>query len=246
MGLFDDHAPDPDATSTFEPMDEGVYNFKIESIGDNAVLVDTKTGKKIWQRMFENTEAQLIKAFGTEDLIGATAELEVKHTVSKRDDNTYANVQLPFLLPEPGNYRVRIKEVVEGMTKKTPKRKMATVTLELSGSTNTVRYWVVVANSDDDQDTKNMFDGMVNSFMNSFDGMTIKTPTSKWVGKVAGAKIGHETSVSGGETYENAVVKKWLALDEQRDLPAWGGGAATETASVAKEDDIDEDFIPFG
>jgi len=243
-GLFDDYVPNPEAKSTFEKMDEGKYTFKIESIdGEKIMLMNVSTGKTIRQQNWEQTEAQLIKAFGTDKLIGATAELEVKHSKCGQ----YANIVLPYTLPEPGNYRVRIKEVVEGLTKKHPKRKMATITLELSGSTTTVRHWMVIPNSDDTEDNKNMFNGMINSFMNSFDGVSFSVPVALWTGKVAGAKIGHETSTNDGKTYENAVIKKWLSLDEQRELPAWGGGVAVEPAGPTLDNDetVDDDSIPF-
>jgi len=240
MGLFDDYTPNPEAKSTFEKMDEGVYTFKIKSIdNEKAMLEDVATGSTIRQQMFEQTEGQLHKAFGTENLLGATAKLEVKHSA----DGKYANVVLPFLLPEPGEYRVRIKEVKEGFTKKTPQRKMATITLELSGSKNLVKHWMVIPNSDDDEQTKNMFNGMINAFMDSFDGVSFSINTPLWIGKVGAARIGNETTTYEGELRENAVVKKWLPLDEQRDLPAWGGGVAK--AEVETGTPIESDFIPF-
>lgn len=235
--IFDNYTPDAEAKSTFDSLDPGTYNFKIKSMdGHNCVLTDTASGKSQWVKIFDGTEDQLRKVFDLADNIweGKTATLEVYTNKAG-----YATVKLPYILPEPGNYRVKIKEVTASKNKNM--NDMLTVVLELSGSTQTVRHWLTIPKDTEDQQTKDMRWGIINSFLDSFEGLDFTVDQNLWAGRVAGAKIGHQTGEYQGKPTENAVVKKWLAIDEQRNLPAWGGGAAQEATDTS----LDDDFVPF-
>lgn len=236
--IFDNYTPDKEAKSTFDSLEAGTYTFKIKSMdGQNCILTEVESNKQLWVKIFETTEDQLRKVFDLSDNVweGKTAELEVY--INK---GGYATVKLPYALPEPGNYRIKIKEVVAGKNKNM--NDMLTITLELSGATQTVKHWLTLPKDNDDEQRKNMFWGMINGFFDSFEGLDFSIAQELWVGKVSGAKIGHQTGTYQGKPVENAVIKKWLSIEEQRNLPAWGGGAAKEPTL---QDSLDEDEIPF-
>jgi len=236
--IFDNYTPDAEAKATFESLQPGTYDFKINKMdGNNCVLQDIASSKTLWVKIFDGTEDQLRKVFDLTDGIweGKTASLEVYTNKAG-----YATARLPYILPEPGNYRVKIKEVSAGKNKNL--NDMLTVILELSGTSQTVRHWLTLPKDTETQEMKDMRWGIINNFLNSFDGLDFSVSQNLWVGKVAGAKIGHQTGEHKGRPTENAVVKRWLPIDEQRNLPAWGGGAAAEPTL---QDDLDGDFVPF-
>ncbi len=244
MGIFDDFTPNPDAKAPeYELMAEGTYEFEVESIdGDKAVLKDTKSGKTMWQFFnFDDTEARLQKAFG-DFKVGAKAELAVKHSVSKKDDKTYANIVLPFILPAPGSYRVKITKAE--MTKTQKGNDMLVLDLLLGDNKNTVKYRWVKPNAASSDMARAMSEVNMNEMLDSFEKIDAsKNEPSQWVGAVGGAIVGIENREYDGKMMEFAVVKKWLGVEGQRALPAWGGTATpAEETGTAIEDDCIPDF----
>ena len=228
-----DYNADVAVEAEFTPMSIGTHKLTIDSIDEEKAVLVNEQGEMVYQKLWDNTIEDLKYTFevATEaELIGASKELEVTHT--EHEGNTYARVKLKQRLPEPGNYRVRIKKAEAAYTA-TGIPKIA-LQLELPNSPITIYYDIMVqsgmkvSKAGKEYDAGAMTSRNIKKLYNSFaqitaNGKINQAELDKWVGKTGAAKLNIELYKNkNGESAKKMAVKYFLDLEEQQDLPAWG------------------------
>lgn len=145
-----------------------------------------------------------------------------------------------------GDHRCRIKDVVEGQTKKEPIRDMLTLELEISGYETTLKHYIVLDPANPQRTNQNL--GTV------FAGFGLQPgnmDTNSWKGKGGGCRVKHESYTgTDGKQHDAARIAYLLKPDETQKLPAWksvGGAPAAATPTVPTTDPLDdlEEELPF-
>jgi hypothetical protein len=168
------------------------------------------------------------------------------------DYNDEVTAEPTFAMPEPGKYRVRFSEVkIEPVTLSSGETVNVLKTkLDMSGSTSNIFHDVWLQSGMKVSKAGNSYDAgeftsralkqIYNSFAKVEDG---EKDLGKWVGAVGAADIAIKGYVKkDGTDGKKVEVKRWLPLDEQDELPAWG---VTQTVEEKVADAVGDDTIPF-
>lgn len=152
------------------------------------------------------------------------------------DFNPSEYMEIDFPLVPEGKHRVRIADVVEGVSKSSG-NPMYTITLDVSGMNTKLWYYLVI--TPDAPDKTNQRFGTFFDCFGITDKRVVDGIEKTWVGKVGGAIVAHE-DYNGDKT---AKVKYLLSRKKQENLPAWKEPNGTATfAEVPDASDLD---IPF-
>ena len=131
-----------------------------------------------------------------------------------------------------GDHRCRIKDAVEGKTKKEPIRDMITLELEVSGYETTLKHYIVLDPANTQRTNQNL-----GAVFNGFGIPAGNMNTASWKGKSGGIRVKHETyKGNDGKDHETARVAYLLTPDKTQTLPAWKGNASAPAATTMAPD----------
>lgn len=112
---------------------------------------------------------------------------------------------------KPGDYRVRIKEAEEKISR--AGNPMLKITLEVSGSSSLLWYYIVF-----DSSNTSMTNQKLGTFWNAFGIQQGNLDEKTYAGKVGGVRVKIENDSQYGE---RAVIHYLLKPSQTENLPAW-------------------------
>lgn len=146
----------------------------------------------------------------------------------------------------PGDYRVRIENAEEAVSKNTGKD-MIKLTIKVSGHNSKIWYYLVLDNSD--LEAKARTDNSLGQIFNSFNIAEGNFNLSSWVGKVGGATIKNRPDNRDPEKMQ-ANIAWFIRREKQENLPAWQENAVrnvvtTDNVIQPEMADLENDKPPF-